>query len=93
MRITVTSWLDRQSRGGETPHRRVRRLFRRSICTCGDKWPCPDHVGWPPGTPIPDGTHRGVVLPTWHGATVLSLPQVGRAGTLTPAQRDRAGVR
>ena len=92
MRNTVASWRASRTYRSRGLHRRIRRLFRRSACKCGLRWPCPDYLGWPSGTPIPDGTYRGTVSPTWHGVTIMNLPQVGRAGTLTPAQRVRAGV-
>jgi hypothetical protein len=94
MWITSPNGRDRRLSECRRLHRRVRRWCRRSVCTCGLRWPCPDSTGWTPGDPVPDGTFRGVVPnPALCGGTVLNLPQIGRAGRLTPGQRERSSIR
>ena len=96
MWITSPNGRERRSSERRRLHRRVRRWCKRSVCTCGLRWPCPDSTGWTPDdpVPIPDGTFRGVAPnPALCGGTVLNLPQIGRAGRLTRGQRERSGVR
>ncbi|GIE92302.1 hypothetical protein Are01nite_87820 [Actinoplanes regularis] len=66
-------------------HRKAKRkLFRRTRCMCGLPWPCLElALVAIRNRPRPE-------VPGWAAAT-RAVPQVGRAGNLTPAQEYRAG--
>ncbi|GLW32219.1 hypothetical protein Areg01_51580 [Actinoplanes regularis] len=70
--------------GAEMQHRKAKRkLFRRTRCTCGLPWPCLEL------TLVAIRNRPQPEVPGW-AAPTRAVPQVGRAGNLTPAQEYRA---
>lgn len=65
-------------------HCRVRRWWRRAVCSCGLTWPCPDRRL----RDLAERLERAV--PAWQHAPTAAYPAAGRAGRLTPGQAHRS---